>query len=550
MSPLSRYDATFGGKKGAARKAHAAMVAKYGADKADRIFYGKVNMKKKKKSYGKAYGKATRKMWEAAQALPTPTTEISEAAALLEEMYVRGFSAVQDGDLSFEAVTASVQAAVNEYAKGDDGSLHSCTVVATFLGTCVYEHDGKLYQIDYTIDGTEAVLDGAAVEVAAEFAPVARALGESREAPLIEARPAGALRAGQLNRAMNVIENTVLITAVSANGAGAGKRRYSDTALKQIAERAEGLPAYLNHVPSDQAFKPRDVKDLIGVHRNIRYFPHEGKITSDLHVMEHQAPLVFGLAEKLGDVVGNSLVSRGLVQMEGDTEVVREIAAVRSADLVSDPASTKGLFESRADDPDPFATIVKELREALIPPKEAPMDFAAILTFLKDKPDQQDLLANHLGFVAKSVAGKLQESVASVTGERDALTLKLTALETEKAKLAAEFQEAKVVLDGYKAKDALAEKRLRVVTAIEAHDLGKQFGKIKDVISDDFKALMEGLDEALWPKYLDNHFKSLKSVPASGGTPTSSTKPESLVQEHVNGSIPQDIYEQLARAVA
>jgi hypothetical protein len=76
----------------------------------------------------------------------------------------------------------------------------------------------------------------------------------------------------RLNRALNVIEGTVLITSHSVNG-GKGGRRYSDTALKQIAAMAEGLPAYLNHVPADRAFKPRDVKDLVGVHRNVRYFP-------------------------------------------------------------------------------------------------------------------------------------------------------------------------------------------------------------------------------------------------------------------------------------
>lgn len=153
----------------------------------------------------------------------------------------------------------------------------------------------------------------------------------------------------QLDRASGVLRDTVIITSLSQNGRGKGGRRYSDGALKQIAAMAEGLPAYLNHVPASDAFKPRDVRDLIGVHRNVRYHPHEGKITSDLHVMEHQIPLVFGIATQLGDRVGNSLVSRGRVEMEGDTEVVKEILAVRSADLVSDPATTKGLFESRLD---------------------------------------------------------------------------------------------------------------------------------------------------------------------------------------------------------
>jgi len=53
------------------------------------------------------------------------------------------------------------------------------------------------------------------------------------------------------------------------------------------------------------------------------------------------------LAETLGGVIGNSLVSRGGVRMEGDVEVVEEILLLRSADLVSDPATTKGLFEHR-----------------------------------------------------------------------------------------------------------------------------------------------------------------------------------------------------------
>jgi len=155
----------------------------------------------------------------------------------------------------------------------------------------------------------------------------------------------GALKTARLNRALNVIEGTTLITPVSQNGPHR-KRRYSEAALKQIARMAEGLPAYANHTNPEMAFKPRDVRDLIGRHRNVRYDAVAGTVRSDLHVLDHHAPWVFGLAERLGDVVGNSLVSRGAVTMEGDTEVVTEIALLRSADLVSDPASTKGLFES------------------------------------------------------------------------------------------------------------------------------------------------------------------------------------------------------------
>lgn len=153
------------------------------------------------------------------------------------------------------------------------------------------------------------------------------------------------LRTARLHRDARVIAGCTLITATSANG-GNGRRRYSAKALRQIATMAEGLPAYANHVSPDRAFRPRDIRDLIGRHVNVRL--DRDRVVSDLQLVEHAAPWVFSLAERLGDHVGNSLVSRGVVRMEGDgTEVVDEIVAVRSVDLVSDPASTRGLFEAQ-----------------------------------------------------------------------------------------------------------------------------------------------------------------------------------------------------------
>ena len=48
--PMSKYDTHFGGKGGAA-KAHAAMVKEYGAEKADEVFYAKINKMKKRKRH-------------------------------------------------------------------------------------------------------------------------------------------------------------------------------------------------------------------------------------------------------------------------------------------------------------------------------------------------------------------------------------------------------------------------------------------------------------------------------------------------------------------
>jgi len=47
--PLKKYDPLFGGGKGAAAKAHAAMVKRYGPEKAERVFYATANKAKKEK---------------------------------------------------------------------------------------------------------------------------------------------------------------------------------------------------------------------------------------------------------------------------------------------------------------------------------------------------------------------------------------------------------------------------------------------------------------------------------------------------------------------
>lgn len=50
--PLSKYDREFGGKRGSAAKAHAAMIKEYGAKKGERVFYALKNKRKKARRIG------------------------------------------------------------------------------------------------------------------------------------------------------------------------------------------------------------------------------------------------------------------------------------------------------------------------------------------------------------------------------------------------------------------------------------------------------------------------------------------------------------------
>lgn len=49
--PLSRYNKAFGGKRGAAAKAHAAMAEEYGAKKGEEVFYATKNKRMRAKSH-------------------------------------------------------------------------------------------------------------------------------------------------------------------------------------------------------------------------------------------------------------------------------------------------------------------------------------------------------------------------------------------------------------------------------------------------------------------------------------------------------------------
>jgi ubiquinone biosynthesis protein UbiJ len=361
---------------------------------------------------------------------------------------------------------------------------------------------------------------------------------------LVEFAPSGRIKHGKIHRSLGIIEGATMIGPMSSNGTHR-KRRYSTQALKKIAQEAEGLPGYLNHVKPEDAFKPRDVRDIAIRHRNVRYDPTTDSVKSDMHVMPNHADLVFALAENFGDHIGNSLVSKGAVTMEGDTEVVQDILAIRSADLVTDPASTKGLFEGAESRERPLS--ITDLIESIQNTKgDTKVELSTILAHLKDNEPDRNLLAEHFGWVNKASAEKLQESNKALTvkvAEQDkALTESIAKLAVSEKTLT----ETKAEVDTYKAKEAVAAKQAKLQETIAAHGLSKDFGKVEGVISESFVAILEGQDEAMWSKMLDDRYAALKSVPVTRSqSPKSDTKD---LSESSNG-LPSDIYARVAAMV-
>ena len=147
-----------------------------------------------------------------------------------------------------------------------------------------------------------------------------------------------------VDRSSNVIQNMTLLGRVSKNG-----RRYSERAMQDAVRLYDGVAVYFDH-PTDRELRDRggsrSVLDLAGRIRNPRLVGD--RVRGDLEVLrvEPGRSLIFALAEQMPSQAGSSHRATGRVRREGGQDVVEGIDKVFAVELVTDPATTSGLFES------------------------------------------------------------------------------------------------------------------------------------------------------------------------------------------------------------
>lgn len=142
-----------------------------------------------------------------------------------------------------------------------------------------------------------------------------------------------------------VVRGVKILGLHSRNG-----RTYLPEALFAAMPLYEGAKVNVNH-PKGSALGPRDYQDRIGVIRNVAVRPAEGMF-GDFHFNPKHA-----LAEQLiwdalhaPENVGFSHNVEARTSRQGERLAVEAIIKVQSVDLVADPATTRGLFESAAGD--------------------------------------------------------------------------------------------------------------------------------------------------------------------------------------------------------
>jgi len=147
-----------------------------------------------------------------------------------------------------------------------------------------------------------------------------------------------------IDREKGVVQNVKIIGTKSRN-----PRDYTEDALKRAVPLYEGVRVNIDHGGNELADgvkRDRSYRDRFGVLKRVR-FEGDG-LYADFHYNpKHQLAEQFAWdVENQPTALGFSHIAFGRGKRRGDRYVVEHIETVRSVDLVSDPATTRSLFES------------------------------------------------------------------------------------------------------------------------------------------------------------------------------------------------------------
>ena len=203
-----------------------------------------------------------------------------------------------------------------------------------------------------------------------------------------------------------VIRGVKILGLESRNG-----RTYLPETLAEAAPLYEQAKVNVNH-PRGNPLGVRDYQDRIGVIRNVAVRPGEG-LFADFHFNPKHAlaeQLIWD-AEHAPENVGFSHNVQARTVRRGDRVVVEAITAVQSVDLVADPATTRGLFESAPDPADADRTGV-DPDPAHPDPADPPAALAGLTLegLIKQRPD-----------LVEAIGRQQAEEVAKLRAEVDRL---------------------------------------------------------------------------------------------------------------------------------
>lgn len=146
---------------------------------------------------------------------------------------------------------------------------------------------------------------------------------------------------GRVDRQAGVIRGVSILGKHSANN-----REYSDQAMRDAARLYEGARVRINHPSRREPYRERGLEEEFGVLQNVKV---EGnRVRGDLHFVKNHpdADWILERAERFPNTIGLSHNADGKSTNRNGRTVVESLSRVNSVDLVNEPATTGGLFES------------------------------------------------------------------------------------------------------------------------------------------------------------------------------------------------------------
>jgi len=154
-----------------------------------------------------------------------------------------------------------------------------------------------------------------------------------------------ASNAVRIDREAGVIFGVKIIGCESRNG-----RHYPNDTLRSAIPLYENSKVNLDH-PDGDPRKSRSYHARFGMIRNVQLRENKGLFADFWFNPKHSiAEQLLWDAEHAPDNVGFSHNVEAVVKRDKTTALVEKIVSVRSVDLVADPATTQGLFESQSYD--------------------------------------------------------------------------------------------------------------------------------------------------------------------------------------------------------
>jgi len=196
----------------------------------------------------------------------------------------------------------------------------------------------------------------------------------------------------RIDKEAGVIFGVKIIGCESRNG-----RHYPNDTLRQAIPLYENSKVNLDH-PDGDPRKSRSYHARFGIIRNVHLRENDGLYADFWFNPKHMiAEQLLWDAEHAPDNVGFSHNVEAMVKRQNTTAIVEKIVAVRSVDLVADPATTQGLFESVAPQ-----TLTLEQVEQLIE--------ARLRDFRREaKPQCREQVVSEANFDSKAFAQLLKQ---------------------------------------------------------------------------------------------------------------------------------------------